>query len=133
MLNIKDTSILSLSLLTIRLLIVNDDDRKINVNKSLEISIHVYTFLLKINFGINVTINYKECKTRSVYCSSRYAANHNISTRVTNGQCMQKRHTTKVLFIFVAGLSLLNLIVPSIVLFIIGKDLKGHLNIVVNR
>lgn len=46
----------------------------------------------------------------------------------------EKKHTTgRVLSAFEVGPSLLDLIVPSFVSFIIGKDLKGDLNIVMNR
>lgn len=46
---------------------------------------------------------------------------------------MEKHTTGRVLSAFEVGPSLLDLIVPSFVSFIIGKDLKGDLNIVINR
>lgn len=46
---------------------------------------------------------------------------------------MEKHTTGNALSAFEVGPSLLDLIVPSFVSFIIGKDLKGDLNIVMNR
>lgn len=75
----------------------------------------------------------QQTHTKSV-CSIGICAHTHACIKHTHTHMYDKGHTTnKILSAFEVGPSLRDLSVPFFVSFIVGKDLKGDLNSVINR